>query len=157
MPVYARYICDVDVFGSVNTFTIGDDDIVPNNRNYRRVIGYYFPDTIFYSKNLSETPTPWGLYQPRKYYQQPSGSWYFGEFYPVSRNAWGRISIWFAFYAFDWVIEQSGRQPYTLRDAFPLASVISVLLAQFAPNLTHEESTTYSAFLYGTNPLLGID
>ena len=157
IEVYARYICDTPMFGSVATYTLPDDDIVENNRNYSRVIGYYFPDTVFFTANLSETPTPWGLYQPGKYYEQPSGSWYFGEFYPISRNAWGRISIWFAFFAFDWLVEQQGRQEYTLRDAFPLASVISVLLAQVAPDLTHLETTDYSQFLYGTNPLLGIN
>ena len=156
VSVYARYVCDVEQFGTQNTSTIGDDDIVPNNRNYSRVIQYYFPDTIFFSSNLSSDPTPWGLYKPGQYYNQPSGSYLYGNFYPVSRNAWGRISIWFAFSSIDWIVEQHGRKEYTLRDAYPLASVISVLLAKIAPNLTHEESTTYSVFLYGTNPLNGI-
>ena len=156
VSVYARYLCDVEQFGSNNTSLIGTDDIVPDNRNYTRVIQYYFPDTIFFSTNLSDTPTPWGLYQPGKYYDQPAGSWLIGDYFPVARNGWGRVSLWFAFSAIDWLVEQSGRKAYTLRDAFPIASVISVLLAKIAPNLTHQETTDYSAFLYGTNPLNGI-
>lgn len=157
LEVYARYICDTPMFGTVPTYELGDDDIVTDNRNYSRVVSYSFPSTVFFSSNLSDSPTQWGLYKPGKYYQQPAGAFYYGEFYPVSRNAWGSISIWFAFYAFDWIIEQRGRKEFTLKDSYPLASVISVLLAKVAPNLTHSETTEYSQFLYGTNPLYGIN
>ena len=157
VSVYARYICDVEKFGTQNTSLIGTDDIVPDNRNYSRVIGYYAPDMIFFSQNLSTDPTPFGLYQPGKYYAPPTGAWSYWNYYPVAKNSWGRISTWFAFVANDWNVERSGRKPYTLRDAFPLASVISVLLGQIDANLTHQESTAYSAFLYGTNPLNGLN
>lgn len=157
VSVYARYICDVEKFGTQNTSLIGSDDIVPDNRNYSRVIAYYAPDTIFFSQNLSTDPTPFGLFQPGKYYAPPTGAWSYWNYYPVAKNSWGRISTWFAFVANDWNVEKSGRKPYTLRDAFPLASVISVLLGKIDANLTHQESTAYSAFLYGTNPLNGLN
>lgn len=156
VSVYARYLCDVEQFHGENTSLIGTDDIVPNNRNYTRVIGFIDQNTIFFSTNFSDTPTPWGLYQPGKYYDQPAGSWLVGDYFPIARNGWGRVSLWFAFSAINWQVEQYGRKAYTLRDAFPIASVISVLLAKISPNLTHQETTDYSAFLYGTNPLSGI-
>ena len=154
MPVYSRFVCDTAQVSGLNTYAIPDDDIVENNRNYTRVIGYYFPDTIYFSTSLTETPNQWGLYQPGKYYQPPYLYW-FPELFPVARNAWGRVSIWFTFSAFDWLVEESGRQPFTIRHAYPLASVISVLLAKIAPNITHDANTDYSQFLYGTN-LIGI-
>lgn len=157
IAVYSRYMCDVDAVGSLNTYPLPDDDLVENNRNYSRAIGYYFPETIYFSELLSTTPTPFGLYKPGYYYQQPAGGWYYGEFYPVSRNAWGRTSVWFCFFALDWISEQQFRKPYKLRHAYPLASVISVLLAQVAPGITHQETTDYSQFFYGANPLLGIN
>lgn len=154
--VYARYITDVlELDSSHPTFALPDEDIVPNNRNYHRVIGYYFPDSISFSDKVTETPNQWGLYQPGLYYQQPY-SIYGAEFFPVARNAWGRVSIWFSFYIFDWVIEESARQPFILKDAYLLSSVIAVLLAKIAPGVTHEATTDYSEFLYGTN-LIGID
>ena len=154
MPVYSRFVLDTPQISGLDTYPIPADDIVENNRNYTRVIGYYFPDTIYFSTSLTSTPNQWGLYQPGQYYQPPYLYW-LPELFPVARNAWGRVSIWFTFSAFDWIVEESGRQPFTIRHAYPLASVISVLLAKVAPGITHEANTDYSQFLYGTN-LIGI-
>ena len=155
IDVYARYICDVLSGNGISTYPIPDNDLVDNNRNYTRVIPYNFPDTIGFSTELTTTPTQWGIYQPGRYYKSPA-SFYVPNWYPVARNAWGRVSIWFTFDAFDFVNEQYWRKATTLRDSYPLASVISVLLGKIAPGVTHQESTDYSRFLYGTNPLLGI-
>jgi hypothetical protein len=94
------------------------------------------------------------LYQPGQYYQQPYLI-YHAEFFPVARNGWGRISVWFTFSLFDWYVEESGREPFTIRHAYPIWSVISVLLSQIAPGITHDGTTDYSQFLYGEN-LIGI-
>ena len=158
IAVYARYITDVEQVSELNTFPIPDDDIVENNRNYHYVIGYNFPDTIFFNDMLSTTPTQWGIYQPGQYYVMFTNV-YIGvnESFPVSRSAWGRISIWFAFSVVDEIVEKKARQTYTLKDAYPLASAISVLLAKIAPEITHEATTDYSQFLYGDNPITGTD
>ena len=153
-PVYSRYICDTQTIDGAQTFEIGANDIVPDNRNYRRVVGYDFPDTIYFSDRITATPTRWGLYQPGKYYQIPYLYWS-PELFPIARNAWGRVSVWFTFSALDPLIEPSGREPFTIRHAYPLYSVISVLLGQIAPGITHGNNTSYSEFLYGQN-LLGI-
>lgn len=154
-PVYSRYLCDTATIGGSQTSQIGGNDIVPDNRNYRRVIGYDFPDTIYFSDRISNTPTQWGLYQPGQYYQQPYIIWN-PELFPVARNAWGRVSVWFTFSAIDWLVEESGRQRFTIKHAYPLHSVISVLLGKIAPGILHEATTAYSEFLYGTN-ILGIN
>ena len=158
IAVYARYVCDVESAHGLNTYPIPANDIVENNRNYTRVIGYDFPNTILFNTILSTTPTPWGIYQPGKYYVMYTNIFAgIAESYPVARNAWGRVSIWFTFDVFDWLTEQYWRKEYTLRHAYPLASVISVLLSKIAPNITHQETTDYSQFFYGPNPLLGIN
>ena len=150
IPVYSRYVCDTLTINTVQTYEIPADDIVENNRNYNRVVGYYFPDTIYFSTRLTTTPNQWGLYQPGQYYEPPYLYWN-PDLFPIARNGWGRISIWFTFSAFDWIVEESGRQAFTIRHAYPLSSVISVLLAKIAPDLTHNATTDYSQFLYGTN------
>lgn len=160
MPIYARIICDVNSAFGINTHPIPDNDMVENNRNYRRVIGYNYPNHFWFSQRFSATPTQWGLYQPGQYYDDPGlpPSSGITEFFPVARNAWGKISIWFSFGNFDWLVEQGFRKEYALRDAYPLASVISVLLKKIDPNLTHKETSDYSLFFYnGNNPLLGIN
>ena len=150
VPVYARYVTDVESASGVTAYSIPDNDIVANNRNYHYILGYYFPSTITVSTRLTADPTKWGIYQPGQYYQQPYvlGG---GEFYPIARAAWGRVSLWFSFYVFDWLIEEQWRKEYTLKDAFPISSVISVLLGQISPTITHNETTDYSAFLYAEN------
>lgn len=150
VSVYARYVTDVESAFDVSAYPIPDNDIVANNRNYHYILGYYFPSTITVSTRLTADPTKWGIYQPGQYYQQPYvlGG---GEFYPIARSAWGRVSLWFSFYIFDWVIEQEWRKEYTLKDAFPISSVISVLLGQISPTITHDGTTAYSAFLYAEN------
>ena len=155
IDVYSRFVCDTDTINSVQTYPIPSDDLVENNRNYTRIVGYYFPNTISFSNRHTETPTKWGLYQPGEYYLEPY-SIYQPEFFPVARNGWGYVSVWFSFDAFDWIVERSGRKQFTIRYAYPLFSVISVLLGKIAPDITHDGTTDYSQFLYGMN-IIGIN
>lgn len=152
--IYARYLCDVEKIDDLNTYPLPADDIVDNNRNYRRAIGYAI-DVAFISNNFSDTPTEWGLADNGKYFAPPYSI--FGQtFYPIARSTWRYASLWFGFYLMDWILEEKARKEYTLRDAFPVASCISVLLNQIAPGITHEATAEYSQFLYNTNkPISG--
>ena len=162
LPVYSRLICDTQTIvtggQTLNTYEIPSDDIVENNRNYHYVIRYDFPETIVFSTDLVTTPTQWGIYQPGQYYFNPADNPILGlgEAFPVARNSWGLVSIWFVFSAIDWAVERSARQQFTIKDAYPLSSVISVLLSKIAPGITHEPVEEYSEFLYGEN-LIGIE
>ena len=153
--IYARYLCDVEKIGDLNTYPLPADDIVDNNRNYRRAIGYAI-DVAFISNNFSDTPTEWGLADNGKYFAPPY-SIYGQTFYPIARSTWRYASLWFGFYLMDWILEEKARKAYTLRDAFPVASCISVLLNQIAPGIKHEATAEYSQFLYGSsNPISGL-
>lgn len=152
--IYARYLCDVEKIDDLNTYPLPADDIVDNNRNYRRVIGYAI-DVAFISKNFSDTPTEWGLADSGKYFEPPY-SIYGQTFYPIARSTWRYASLWFGFYLMDWILEEKARKAYTLRDAFTLSSCINVLLKEFAPRVTHEATPEYSQFLYNkNNPISG--
>ena len=152
--IYARYLCDVEKIGDLNTYPLPADDIVDNNRNYRRAIGYAI-DVAFISKKFSDTPTEWGLADSGKYFAPPY-SIYGQTFYPIARSTWRYASLWFGFYLMDWILEEKARKAYTLRDAFTLSSCINVLLKEFAPGITHEATPEYSQFLYNTNnPISG--
>lgn len=152
--IYARYLVDVDKIDDLDTYPLPSDDIVDNNRNYRRAIGYAI-DVAFISKNFSDTPTEWGLADSGKYFAPPY-SIYEQTFYPIARSTWRYASLWFGFYLMDWILEEKSRKAYTLRDAFTLSSCINVLLKEFAPGITHEATPEYSQFLYNTNnPISG--
>lgn len=153
--IYARYLVDVEKIGDLDTYPLPTDDIVDNNRNYRRAIGYAI-DVAFISNNFSDTPTEWGLADNGKYFAPPY-SIYGQTFYPIARSTWRYASLWFGFYLMDWILEEQARKAYTLRDAFPVASCISVLLNQIAPGIKHEATAEYSQFLYGSsNPISGL-
>lgn len=152
--IYARYLVDVDKIEDLDTYPLSSDDIVDNNRNYRRAIGYAI-DVAFISNNFSDTPTEWGLADSGKYFEPPY-SIYGQTFYPIARSTWRYASLWFGFYLMDWILEEKARKAYTLRDAFTLSSCINVLLKEFAPGITHEATPEYSQFLYNTNnPISG--
>lgn len=152
--IYARYLLDVEKIDDLNTYPLPSEDIVDNNRNYRRVIGYAI-DVAFISNNFSDTPTEWGLADNGKYFAPPY-SIYGQTFYPIARSTWRYASLWFGFYLMDWILEEKIRKAYTLRDAFTLSSCINVLLKEFAPGITHEATPEYSQFLYNTNnPISG--
>lgn len=152
--IYARYLVDVDKIDDLDTCPLPSDDIVDNNRNYRRAICYAI-DVAFISNNFSDTPTEWGLADSGKYFEPPY-SIYGQTFYPIARSTWRYASLWFGFYLMDWILEEKARKAYTLRDAFTLSSCINVLLKEFAPGITHEATPEYSQFLYNTNnPISG--
>lgn len=154
--IYARYLCDVDKIDDLNTYPLPANDIVDNNRNYSRAIGYAI-DVAFISNRFSDTPTEWGLADNGKYFRPPY-SIYGQTFYPIARSTWRYASLWFGFYLMDWILEEKARKAYTLRDAFPVASCISVLLNEIAPGVKHEATAEYSQFLYsGNNPISGLN
>lgn len=150
--IYARYLCDVEKINDLTTYQLPTDDIVENNRNYHRAIGYAI-DVGYISNNFSAQPTEYGLADNGQYFAPPYSIW--GQkFFPIARLTWRYASIWFGFALFDWIFEEKARKQYTLRDAYPVASCISVLLKQFAPGISHEATAEYSQFLYGaTNPI----
>lgn len=151
--IYGRIITDV-----ATAWEIPANDIVANNRNYRYCMPFDSPDhdstLVVLTGNKTATPTPYGIYQPGIYYDVPDST---GHWVPIAQNSWDEKSIWLDMDEFATL--NVSMAPYlatvTLKDAFPLWSVISVLLAQIAPGITHLGMPGYSAFLYGQNPILG--
>lgn len=153
---WARLVCDVDEISGVATNDLPSDDIVNNNRNYRKCVQYQ-SDCIVITGLKTSTPTPYGIYQPGIYYARPNIPLYYGEMYPCSRNDWGNVSAWFRPDYFDQSIEVAGRAEFTMQYTYPLGSVIKVLLAQIAPEIQFEETAEYSEFLYGErNPITAV-
>lgn len=159
IKVYARMLCDKTKVLEQSTYPIPSEDIVENNRNYRRVISYSFPDSVYFWSGTSSMPTEWGIKQPGVYYTMPSYSPPSGlptAFYPIGRTHWGDYSIWFAFSMYDPTIEESARRAYVMRNAIPLQSAISVLLREIAPGITFGATSEYSKFLFDNlNPISG--
>ena len=149
--VWMRYLLDVDTLSGLTTYDIPSEDILSDNRNYKKCIGYAF-DLAQISNRVSEESTEYGLTSDGKYFAPPV-SIYGSKFYPIARSSWVNASIWFAFSTMDWIVEESGRKAFVLKDAYKLSSVINVLLQQFS-TVTHEATSECSQFLYGSsNPI----
>jgi len=124
---------------------ITEDDPVGTAGNLK----YCYPilnwDQIVFGFGSQESPTEWGLNSEGKYWTQPS----IGEtIAPIAKGSWDFCSIWSKLNfttAYD--------KKFILKDAFPLASCINVLLKAIDPEVTHEASPEFSEFLYGDNPM----
>ena len=146
MDVFSRLVTDKE---TEETSEFSANDIILDKRNYRYVAQADCTDAIIFNSYFAENPTEWGLYEPGYYYLRPNA-----QSFPISRKLWGAFSIWLNSAAIPDAIDEENRQAETLRDAYPIASVISVLLGQFAPGITHQGTTDYSRFLYGeSDPL----
>ena len=152
VDVWMRYLLDVTELSGIATHPIPVKDITDNNRNYKYCLGYNF-DLASITARYSTTPTKWGKNDYGTYFREPysiSGE----RFYPIARSNWGNASIWFNYDLMDYVLEEKARKPYKLKDAYAIDAVIRALLAVVAPTISHEATTEYSEFLYGsTNPV----
>lgn len=152
IKVYMRYLLDVTTILGLNTYPIPSEDIVENNRNYKRVIGYAIDCATIYNY-ASANPTKYGRADDGMYWEMPYTTWG-AKFYPIARSTWSYSSIWFAFDTFDRLLEVRGRKSYTMKDSMMISEAIRVLLNIIDPTITHDGTSDYSQFLYGTtNPI----
>lgn len=149
--LYMRYLLDAEEILDLQTYEIPTEDLVPDNRNYKRCIGYAV-DAIVVSNEYSIEPTEYGVRPDGTYYTPPHSFWG-DKYYPVARSTWNYASYWFYFSVLDPIIEEEGRSEFELRDTYPIHSVIKVLLEQFS-DIKHEGTSEYSQFLYADyNPV----
>lgn len=151
VSIYMRYLTDSEKISDLNTYELPDNDIVTNNRNYKRAIGFNF--NLFYTSALTQTePTQWGRAANGEYFVQPGAN-----YFPIARNSWDSVSYWFyndRFYTE--VFEEDGTKEILLKDAYTVSSCINVLLQNIATGVKHESTEEYSQFFYAnSNPITG--
>lgn len=160
--IYVRYYTDLlDVRGTA-TYPVPSEDIVANNSNYKRVIGYNIDDFYIYDEFV-DYPTKFGKVPEGA----PDAGRYYKEFQvsvvtglsnpsPVSSSNWKSVSLWFFTTLDIRYTEFIDGEDFTLRDSYPLHSVIQVLLREIGSHVTFDNTTEHSEFLYSTtNPLGG--
>lgn len=151
--VYMRYLLDISTIQGLSTYDIPTDDILSNNLNYLKCIGYGVTGVVVLNSRAQVLPTKYGRNDYNLYFVEPY-SFYGDKFYPLSRSSWINASVWFNFSTFDNVMEKSGRKEYVLKDCYLIQDAIKALLAQIAPELTHAGTSDYSQFLYADlNPI----
>ena len=160
---YGRYLCDVDEvkIGSttLHPAKLSSQDMVSDNRNFRRAFGYQYDNTITIYDKISPKTSEW-FYDDGLYYQKPPVTPSAGvpNYYPIAKTYWTGLSYWFSFASDDILLEPLLRKEYTLKDAYPLASVIDRLLQEATSKsgygISFYAEPKYSHFLYDTfNPI----
>ena len=142
---FGRYVLDRNDVQGLNVIPLPTDDVVINNRNYH----YCAPFTLFtvtQSRRVSTEPTKWGRNDRGEYFLPPDDN---HNWLPVGRSQWVNTSMWIYYTTAMSSIEQNGRKHFVLKDAFPLWSVIAVLLKAVGSDVTFEGTAEYSEFLYG--------
>lgn len=151
--VYGRILCSVENFGRDFTQPLYDNDLVGENKNYRRAIGYSEYAALVSYAGYSTSPTEYGRRDDGYYFIPPNMT---GRYVPVGRSRWVNTSLWIDINYIGVDLEMQGNYAYFINDCYPLDACLSVLLAQIAPSLSFAATTTYSQFLYSaTDPIGG--
>ena len=111
------------------------------------------------TNEYSAKPTEWGLAPDNtNYYKKPSLLPVLGisaPLYPVGKTTWGEYSWWAYFNFSAGIFDYLYWDTVQLKDAYPLSSVLSVLLDAIFKNsgynVSFEGNEAYSGFFYGTN------
>ena len=156
--MYTRYLHNDS--GSGNA--IPDPDIVAQNNNYTRATAIDL-SSYFASDNHTTTPTQYGkfdenaLYFSGEYFDLPTVGAITDAVFAVGRSGWEDFSLWVYLDASAKTVQSSFGLEKTLKHAYKLVDVISILLAEIDSTLTHAEDANHSDFLYaaGTNAIRG--
>lgn len=159
--IYQRLLCDVDTIsdseGVKNTYDLPSDDFVTDNRNYKKCIG--LTGGLFFCTSRTVT-------EPTKYGLNDYGEYFTNEFIPasagidrplpISKNSWANASLWYVYDSYYEYFEERLRKQYTLKDSYSIGAAIKAILKKIDPNITHEPTSEYSQFLYGSSNPLGM-
>lgn len=155
--VYSRVLCDVNTYSTgsstINTYDIPADDFAGEIYAYKKCIGITGGNFVMTAYTTS-TPTKYGI-------NDNTGEYFTNKFLafnsirplPVCKSGWGNAAVWYIYHniASYEIWEKALRKEYTLKDSFAIADAIKSLLTKIDPSLTHEATSAYSEFLYGTN------
>lgn len=160
--IYQRLLCDVDTIsdseGVKNTYNLPSDDFVTDNRNYKKCIG--LTGGLFFCTSRAVTePTKYGLNDYGQYFTNEfiPASAGIGRPLPISKNSWANASLWYVYDSYYEYFEERLRKQYTLKDSYSIGAAIKAILKKIDPNITHEPTSEYSQFLYGSSNPLGME
>lgn len=160
--IYQRLLCDVDTIsdseGVKNTYDLPSDDFVTDNRNYKKCIGLNGGLFFCTSRTVTE-PTKYGLNGYGEYFTNEfiPASAGIGRPLPISKNSWANASLWYVYDSYYEYFEKRLRKQYMLKDSYSIGAAIKAILKKIDPNITHEPTSEYSQFLYGSSNPLGME
>lgn len=149
--IQSRILTDRQSMTGYDLYRITSEDALEINPNYKYGAKVSFSNVVFVSARKTDTPNKWGMDSNGKYFLPPEDE---GGYLPLSKSNWTNSSYWFKYNDSVNEIDRIGRNSFVLNDAYPIYSVIQVLLNEIAPGITHSNTTAYSQFLYsGSDPI----
>lgn len=149
--IQSRILTDRQSMTGYDLYRITSEDALEVNTNYRYGAKVSFSNVVFVSARKTDTPNKWGMDSNGKYFLPPDDE---AGYLPLSKSNWTNSSYWFKYNDSVYEIDRIGRNSFVLNDAYPIHSVIQVLLNEIAPGITHSNTTAYSQFLYsGSDPI----
>ena len=149
--IQSRILTDRQSMTGYDLYRITSEDALEINPNYKYGAKVSFSNVVFVSARKTDTPNKWGMDSNGKYFLPPEDE---GGYLPLSKSNWTNSSYWFKYNDSVYEIDRIGRNSFVLNDAYPIHSVIQVLLNEIAPGITHSNTTAYSQFLYsGSDPI----
>ena len=147
--IWSRILTDALDYNGEETSPLPINDFAQVAQNYRRAVKYGDTSIIYFSSAKTTNPTEWGIFRDNLYYMSPAGSLIGGEAFPMARNGWDAASLWFVAPVLP--LDNYGVTQYTIKNAYPLASVIQKLLAQIDPTISYFDDSTGSQFFHATD------
>ena len=174
---FMRFITNENTIYGGTTYPIPANDIVSTPAGYSLVAsigltsadipaGTDWESVMIAHAGHSTTATRYGKFSDDaplyagEYFTIPTGAGN-GGIYPQAESQWSgtktgfsekqNASYWFQYDSTLRGFQESRAELVTISDGFKLADAISVILAELNSSVTHQESSTYSDFLYGSS------
>lgn len=157
MPYVRLLTTQTEIDGDA-TVELMDDDPIPHG-SFTHALPLDTLNFVF-SEGNSTDPTRWGkfdddmLHFAGDYFAKPDDA---ETLMPVAGTTWTGASGWFYLDDDLRALQQEGSETIIIKDAYKLSDAIAALLAEIQPLVAHDETASYSQFLYaaGTNPIRG--
>lgn len=152
--IWARMLTTLETVDGNATSELPSDDIDTNNQQYTRSLPLDLTGLIEVSGLVSTDPTGLGKYDDNaavyggEYFVRPAN---LGneQYSPISRSEWQAQSLWWAMNPTLRGYQELGSEGILIKDCYLLGDVISEMITEIAPGITHEKTAEYSSFLYG--------
>lgn len=129
------------------------NDILPLNKNYNRVTP--FNGYVYFSDGNNVADQGYGQFAAdatnfaNLYFTKPPDPGGFIEgVFPVHQSDWLEYSMWFIKNSTDNFVQTNNSSDLTLKDAYASSDILSYLLSQIDPNITHSATIECSDFFY---------
>lgn len=153
IAMYTRYLTSLSTYDSTATIARPTDDIIASDYdNYGYI--YEWAEDYFHIANFgSETGSDYGSIQGSDYYMVPPTL--SGVPVDIIKEFWTASSIWIDYQSGIFSVLESGlADEKTLFEGIKIENFIKTILAEIDSDITHQATSEYSQFLYGTvNPI----